>query len=110
MKRALIAAAVLSLSFAGQAVAAEGGQPPNAQGATFEQRQANILKMLDARIAEIQEGKACVQAAKNDEELKACREKQMKKMEDRRGEMGGQRGQGGMMGGQRGGMGGAPGY
>ncbi len=98
MKRALTAAAVLSLAFAVPAFAAEGGQPQNAQGATFEQRQANILKMLDERIASLQAGKACVQAAKSDDDLKACREKHMAEMREKHGEMR----QRGMMGGPQG--------
>lgn len=92
MKRALIAALLLSLALAVPAFAAEGGPPPNATGQTFEQRQAHILKMLDERIAHLQEGKACVQAAKNNEDLKACREKQMAEMRDTRDEMRHQRG------------------
>jgi hypothetical protein len=110
MKKALIATALLSLAFAVPAFAAEGGQPPAAPGQTFEQRQAHILKMIDERIASLNEGKACIQAAKNDEDLKACREKHMSEMKDKRGHQRGMMGgpQGGM-GGQQGGMGGPQG-
>ncbi len=103
MKSALIAAVLLSLALAVPAFAAEGGQPPAASGQTFEQRQARILKMIDERIAGLQEGKTCVQAAKNDEDLKACRERHMSEIRDKRGR------QRGMMGGPQGGMGGPQG-
>lgn len=103
MKRALSAVALLSLVFAVQAFAVDGGNPATSSGKTFEQRQANILKMIDERIASMQEGRTCVQAAKNDEDIKACREKQMAKMKGKRGEM---RHEHGMMGGPEGGMGG----
>jgi hypothetical protein len=106
MKRTLIAAALLSLAFAVPAFAADGGQPPTAPAQTFEQRQAHILKMIDERIASLQEGKTCVQAAKNVDDLKACREKHMSEMREMKGEM---RHQHGMMGGPQGGMGGPQG-
>ena len=83
MKRTLIAAALLSLAFAAPALAAEGGQPPVAPGQTFEQRQAHVLKMMDERIAGLQEGKTCIQAAKNDDDLKACRKKHMSEMREK---------------------------
>ncbi len=101
MKRALIAAALVSLAFVVPAFAVEGSQPPAAPGKTFEERQAFILKMIDGRIASLQEGKACVQAAKSDTDLKACREKHMSEMKERRGEMRHERG---MMSGPQGGM------
>ena len=99
MKTALTAAALLSLVFVVPSFAAEGGQPPNAQGQTFEQRQANILKMIDERIASLQEGKTCVQSARNDDDLKACKEKHMAEMREKHGEM---KHQHGMTGGQQG--------
>lgn len=106
MKKALIAAALLALAFAVPAFAVESNQPPTAPGKTFEERQAHILKMIDGRMASLQEGKACVQAAKNDDDLKACREKHMSEMKGKRGEMRHERG---MMGGPQGGMGGPQG-
>ena len=106
MKKTLIAAALLSLAFAVPTFAVEGNQPPTAPGQTFEQRQAHILKLIDERIISLQEGKACVQAAKNDNDLKACREKHMSEMKEKRGEMRHERG---MMGGSQGGMGGPQG-
>ena len=102
MKRTLIAAVLISLAFAVPALAAVDGQPPTVPGKTFEQRQANILKMMDERIAGIQEGKTCVEAAKNDDDLRACREKHMSEMRGKRGEM---KHQHGMMGDPQGCMG-----
>jgi hypothetical protein len=97
MKRVLIAAAVLSLLFVIPAFAADTAQPPqNRTGQTFEQRQADILKMLDTRIAALQDGRTCVQVAKNEDDLRICREKHMAEMREKRGEM---RPQGGMGGG-----------
>jgi len=106
MKKTLIAAALLSLAFAVPTFAVEGGRPPTAPGQTFEQRQSHILKMIDERIISLQEGKECVQAAKNDNDLKACREKHMSEMKEKRGEMRHERG---MMGGSQGGKGGPQG-
>jgi hypothetical protein len=104
MKRVLIAAAVLSLVVAAAAFAADSGQAPKGQGMSFEEQKADILKHIDARMSFLQEGKACVQAAKNSDDLKACRQKHRAEMEQMRGEYG----KGGPMGGP-GGMGG-PGY
>jgi hypothetical protein len=84
MKRTFIAAALLSLAFSVPVFAADGGQPQTGQAQTFEQKQAEILKMIDARAAGIQEQRSCVQAAKNLEDLKACRDKAMAEMEKRR--------------------------
>lgn len=99
MKKTLIAAVLLAVAFVVPAFAVEGNQPPPVPGKTFEERQAHILKMLDQRMASLQEGKACVQAAKNDNDLKACREKHMSEMKEKRGEM---RREHGMMGGPQG--------
>jgi len=94
MKKTFIAAAVLSLAFAVPVFAADGGQPQKGQAPSFEQRQAEVLKMIDARAAGIQDERSCVQAAKNLDDLKACRDKAMAEMEKRRSEMKG-RGPGG---------------
>jgi hypothetical protein len=75
MKRAVIAAIVLSLAFALPAFAAESNQPPKGQAPTFEQKKTQILKSLDERSAKIQEERNCVKAAKKDDDLKACRNK-----------------------------------
>jgi hypothetical protein len=96
MKKALITAAVLSFLVVIPAFAAETAPQQNPPGQTFEQRQADILKMLDARIAALQDGRTCVQAAKSEDDLRVCREKHMAEMREKRGEM---RPQGGMGGG-----------
>ena len=95
MKRALLAAAVLSLAFAAPAFAIEGGQPPKDQALNFEQKKADILNNIDQRIAHMQNEKICVQAAKSHEDLKACWEKQKQEMEKMRGEMARRGGPGG---------------
>jgi hypothetical protein len=104
MKRVLIAAAVLSLVVAAAAFAADSGQAPKGQSMSFEERKADILKHLDTRMSFLQEETACVQAARNHDDLKACRQKHHAEMDQMRGEYG----KGGHMGGP-GGMGG-PGY
>ncbi len=96
MKKVLITAAVASLLFVLPAFAADTVQPQKPTGQTFEQRQAEILKMLDARIAALQDGRTCVQASKSEDDLRVCREKHMAEMREKRGEM---RPQGGMGGG-----------
>lgn len=63
--------------FAAASFAAEPAPPvkPQGQGQDFERHKANVLARIDARIARNQEEKACVQAAKNPGELRACQEK-----------------------------------
>ena len=75
MKRTVIATLALSLAFALPAFAAESSGPPKATVPTFEQKKAQFLKNLDDRSTKLQEERACVQAAKNDNDLKACRNK-----------------------------------
>jgi hypothetical protein len=74
---------------------------------SFEEQKADILKHIDTRMSSLQEGKACVQAAKNDEDLRACRQKHRAEMYQMRGEHGKGGPMGGPMGGP-GGMGGQP--
>lgn len=88
MKRTLCAAAILAFAVAMPVFASDGAQPAKGPAPTFEQRQANILKMLDQRLAGIQGERACVQAAKNLDDLKVCREKHRAGMEGMRMEMG----------------------
>lgn len=87
MKRAIVTAALLSLVFVVPVLAADGGKSPSTPGQTFEQRQANILKILDERIVSLQAGKTCVQSAKTDDDLRACREKHMSEMREKHMEM-----------------------
>jgi hypothetical protein len=74
MKKTLIAMAV-SILFAAPAIAADNAPQAKGPDQNFEQRKADILKRIDERIARNQEEKACVEAAKNHDDLKACREK-----------------------------------
>ena len=81
MKKLLITAAVMAL-FTTPAFAADPAPaattpekkevPAAAPEQKFEERKAKLLKRIEVRIAKGQEAKACVEAAKNSEELKAC--------------------------------------
>jgi hypothetical protein len=73
--------------FAVPVFAADTNPQPGTAAPTFEQRQAQMLKMIDERIASLQSGKTCVQAAKSNEDLNACREKHMAEMREKRAEM-----------------------
>ena len=95
MKRAaIVAAVVLSLVFAASAFAIEGSEPaPN-----FEQIKADHLKKLDDRMTSLQKEKVCVEAAKNQDDLRACRSKHKAEMTghgDQMGKRGGHGGPGG---------------
>jgi hypothetical protein len=97
MKRAVIAvAAVLSLIFAGLAFAVEGIQPSAGTAPTFEQMKADHLKKLDDRINSLQLEKACAQAAKDQDEMRACRSKHKAEMQGHGDDMRQRGGHGGM--------------
>ena len=88
MKRVVIVvAAVLSLVFVVPAFAIEGSQPPKETGLNFEQMKADHLKKLDERMTSLQEEKTCAQAAKNQDDLRACRAKHKAEMKEYRDEM-----------------------
>jgi len=88
MKRALIAAAAaLTMTLAVPALGIEDSQPIKQTGMTFEQMKDNHLKKLDHRIKSLQEEKTCVQAAKDQTEMKACRSKHKSYMKPQRDEM-----------------------
>ena len=87
MKNALLAAAVAAGMFAVPAFAADSNPQPGTSAPTFEQRQAHMMKMIDERIASLQSGKTCVQAAKTNDDLNACREKHMAEMREKRADM-----------------------
>jgi hypothetical protein len=79
----MIAVAV-SILFAAPVLAADNTPQPRGPGANFEQRKSEILKRIDDRIARNQEEKGCVQAAKNHDDLKACREKFKAEVQEQR--------------------------
>ena len=88
MRRGVIAAsAVLSLVFAAPVFAADGAQPPQATAPSFEQIKADHLKRLDERLNSLQQEKVCAQAAKNQDELRACRAKHKSDMKKQRNDM-----------------------
>ncbi|MDA8101154.1 MAG: hypothetical protein M0042_16165 [Nitrospiraceae bacterium] len=77
-----ITAVVLVLAFGAFAAWAEqgpaSGTGPAMQGAggnreTFSERKARILKLFDERKTRLEQEKACVDAAQNDEDLMKCR-------------------------------------
>jgi len=103
MIRAFLAAAIVASMFVVPVFAAESAPQQSTTAPTFEQRQAHMLKMIDERLSSLQAGKTCVQAAKSNDDLNACREKHMAEMREKRSEMQKYRGTG--MGGP--GMGGA---
>jgi hypothetical protein len=74
MKRALFAAVLLSLMLVVPAFAVESASPKGS-GPSFEEKKAQILKHIDERSAKLQQEKTCIGAAKDDNDLKACREK-----------------------------------
>jgi hypothetical protein len=88
MKRGVIAVvAVLSLVFAVPAFAVEGIQPSAGTVPDFEQMKTDHLKRLDDRINSLQEEKACVQAAKNKDDIRVCRSKHKVEMRGHGDEM-----------------------
>jgi hypothetical protein len=95
MKKALIAAVALSLVLAVSAFAADGGQPQNVPNPNFDQRKTEILKVLVERMTSLQEATNCIQEAKNNDDIKTCREKHRAEMKEMRGEMKQERGMGG---------------
>lgn len=74
MKKALFVA-LLTAVVALPALAVDTAGTPQKPMPNFEERKSGILQHIDQRITRNQEEKACVQAAANQEALKACREK-----------------------------------
>jgi hypothetical protein len=88
MRRGVIAVStVLSLVFAVPAFAVDGTQPPKETAPTFEQIKADHLKKLDERLNSLQQERVCAQAAKNQDELRACRAKHKAEMKEHRDDM-----------------------
>jgi hypothetical protein len=83
MKTSMIAVAV-SILFAAPAFSANNAPQTRGPGPNFEQRKSEILMRIDERIARNQEERACVQAAMNHNDLKACRDKFKSELQDQR--------------------------
>lgn len=75
MKNRLITAAIISLMLTGSALAADKPGTKTDGDDNFKTNKELIIKHLDARIEMLQREKACVEAAKTDEDINACREK-----------------------------------
>jgi hypothetical protein len=83
----LFALIITSVTFASEEQVAptiEGSQPTKETIPSFEQMKANHLKILDERINSLQQEKTCVQDAKNQDDLKACRSKHRSDMKKHR--------------------------
>jgi len=89
MKKTIFASGVLLVATvcAVPVFAADSGLPPMDQTRSFAERQTEILKIIDARAAGIQDERSCVQAARDFDDLKACRDKAMAEMGKRRTSM-----------------------
>ncbi|HUK56148.1 MAG TPA: hypothetical protein VLY20_05775 [Nitrospiria bacterium] len=83
MKKTAIAA-MLWLAVASPVIAAEGTPPAQGADPNFDQRKATILKMLDARIANMQLLKSCVDKTKSQEDIKTCMQNNSARMQQRR--------------------------
>jgi hypothetical protein len=97
----LFALTITSVTFAGEEKVAppiEGSQPLKETGPNFEQMKAIHLKKLDERMTSLQQEKACVQAAKNQDDLMACRTKHKAEMKEYRDDMRKRIGPGGLGG------------
>ena len=87
----LFALTITSVTFASEEKVAppiEGSQPMKEAGPNFEQMKADHLKKLDKRMNSLQQEKTCVQAAKNQDDLMACRSKHKAEMKKHRNDMG----------------------
>ncbi len=101
----LFAVAVAAAAAIPAFAADQAGPAPANRAQSFEQRQATILKMLDERITSLQDLKTCVQAAKTNEDLRTCHQKQREEMQSQRQEWRKERGMRGPRGGGPGGPG-----
>ena len=66
---------VVAMFYAVPVFAFDSTPAPKGTGSNFEQHRAEILRRIDSRILRNQEEKSCVQAARNHDDIKACREK-----------------------------------
>jgi hypothetical protein len=76
MKRAVVAAMVLSLLFLAPGFAAESKKSAEMPTTALEQRKAQILMGLDQQIKKLQQEKDCIKTAKSFDDLDGCRKKQ----------------------------------
>lgn len=79
-----IISAVFAMFLAVPAFAVDNSSQPKSPGPNFEQHRGDILKRIDARIARNQEEKSCVQAAKNHDDVKGCRDKFKEELKEQR--------------------------
>ena len=86
MKTAIMAVSV-ALLFAIPAFAIDAAPQPKGTGPNFEQQKTDIIKRIDGRIARNQEEKSCVLAAKNHDDIKACRDKFKAEIQEQRQNM-----------------------
>ena len=77
MKKTPIAAGVLSFVFAASVFAAGETKPPMESAPDFDQKKTEVLKRIDEQMRHLQEAKTCIKEAKNQDEMKACRQKQI---------------------------------
>jgi len=87
MKRVVIAVVALLLGLSVSAFAIEGTRPPKETVPNFEQMKADHLKKLEVRMSSLQQEKACVQVANNQDGLMACRSKHKAEMKEHRNDM-----------------------
>lgn len=76
-----------SLLFAVSAFATDAAPQQKGPGPNFEQNKAEILKRIDQRISRNQEEKSCIQAAKNHDDVRACRDKFKAEVQEQRHNM-----------------------
>ena len=76
MIKGAVAAVVFSFIFTTSVFAAGDGKSQE-PAPSFEEKKAEVLKRLDEQMHNLQEAKTCVKAAKNHDDMKACRQKQM---------------------------------
>lgn len=96
MKKSLIAGVALSCLLSHPLFAVEGNQPVVEQKtASFEQMKNDHLKRIDERIRSLQRERECAIAAKNHDELRACRLKHRGEMQSQRDALRMRKGSGG---------------
>lgn len=74
--RTLVLAAALTLpSLPMDAKGQPPGGPPGGPGPGFEEKRAEMLRHIEEKIARNHQEKACVQAARGFDDLRACRDR-----------------------------------